>query len=105
MPQMFKKEDGNENVSDSNSDSEDESGGNKASGRACSGVMVEDVDEDDDDSSVREENETEKLPRPPKILGRGMHIRKQPVNYEPSMMGEKYELGVLNLCFVATGTS
>ena len=28
-----------------------------------------------------------------------MRIRKQPVNYEPSMTGKKYELGVLNLCY------
>jgi len=28
-----------------------------------------------------------------------MRIRKQPANYKPSITGEKYVLGVLNLCY------
>ena len=28
-----------------------------------------------------------------------MQIQKKPANYEPSMTGKRYELGVLNLCY------
>ena len=72
-----------------NSDSDDESDGDPddqaSEGRehVSEQVIVEDVDENDpseqgDDSPAR----------PPEILGRRMRIRKQPVNYEPSMMGK-----------------
>ena len=115
-PQVFMQEDRNENDSNSDSDSDDESDGDpddqasEGQERVSEQVIVEEVDENDpsdhgNDSPGAHVNESAKLPRPSEILGRGMRIRKQPVNYQPGMTGKSMSWESSTCAIVATGTS